>query len=95
MSDITNDQVKHLLRINGVITSKEFGRVFGVGLKMLQKWRREGLGPKYVKVNRHVFYRIEDIDAWLQAQSTDAPDDTDDTLDTAVAAALGEEKEYA
>lgn len=33
------------------------------------QWRWRGVGPRYIKVGRHVRYRQEDIDAWLVEQT--------------------------
>lgn len=32
-------------------------------------WRVQGTGPRYIKIGRLVRYRIEDLDAWLEAQT--------------------------
>jgi hypothetical protein len=32
----------------------------------LRLWRRSGKGPHYLKVGRAVFYRVEDIEAFLR-----------------------------
>lgn len=32
-------------------------------------WRTKGVGPRGIKVGRHVRYRRSDVDAWLEAQS--------------------------
>lgn len=31
--------------------------------------RQDGTGPKYLKVGAQVFYRPEDVDAWLNEQA--------------------------
>ncbi len=31
----------------------------------LRWWRRQGRGPTFLKIGGRVFYRPEDIDAWL------------------------------
>ncbi|WP_407080795.1 helix-turn-helix transcriptional regulator [Corynebacterium glyciniphilum] len=37
--------------------------------KTLSNWRGRGKGPSYVRVGqRGIFYRIEDLDAWLSSQ---------------------------
>lgn len=35
----------------------------------IEGWRVKGIGPRYVKIGRLVRYRIEDVDAWLEAQT--------------------------
>lgn len=33
----------------------------------LERWRSEGIGPVYLKLQGHVLYRIEDIEAYEAA----------------------------
>lgn len=35
----------------------------------LEGWRRKGTGPAYKKIGASVRYSLEDLDAWLSAQS--------------------------
>ena len=30
-----------------------------------RKWRREGRGPAFIRVNRSIRYRVSDLDTWL------------------------------
>ncbi len=41
----------------------------GVSVSTLTQWRYRGVGPRYVKVGRHVRYDWRDLEAW-QAQQT-------------------------
>ncbi|MCB9480026.1 MAG: helix-turn-helix domain-containing protein [Planctomycetaceae bacterium] len=49
--------------------------------RALQAWRYQGRGPKFVRISaRCVRYRVEDLDAWLEArivQSTSEPTSAD------------------
>jgi hypothetical protein len=36
--------------------------------RTLESWRREGVGPKWLKLGRSVCYRVRDLRAWLAAQ---------------------------
>jgi Helix-turn-helix domain len=38
-------------------------------VRTLRQWRYVGRGPRYVKVERHVRYRISDLDRWLDANT--------------------------
>lgn len=38
----------------------------------LRYWRHAGTGPATIKVGRHVRYRREDVEAWLEANTTPA-----------------------
>lgn len=56
---------------NGRETSKEFpehGRGGGHARHQpatLRKWRATDTGPRFYKFNRSVFYKREDIEAWI------------------------------
>ena len=39
----------------------------GLSTSTLAKLRLTGLGPAYAKLGRRVVYRIEDLDAWIEA----------------------------
>jgi predicted DNA-binding transcriptional regulator AlpA len=41
----------------------------GIPEATLSQWRYRSIGPAYIKVGRHVRYRDEDVDAWLDAQT--------------------------
>jgi len=36
----------------------------------LRYWRHAGTGPASIKVGRHIRYRLEDLTAWLQSNTT-------------------------
>jgi predicted DNA-binding transcriptional regulator AlpA len=40
-----------------------------VSRRTLQSWRLRGRGPRYIKVQRSVRYRLSDIEEWLAAQT--------------------------
>lgn len=40
----------------------------GVPLKTIYRWRYRGEGPASYRVGRHVRYKLEDVEAWLQAR---------------------------
>ena len=37
--------------------------------RTLARWRLIGTGPRYVRVGRKVFYRLRDLEAWLDQQT--------------------------
>jgi hypothetical protein len=43
------------------------GKVSPISARTLQRWRMEGMGPRFVRVGRLVRYRRLDLDAYLQA----------------------------
>lgn len=36
----------------------------GVPLKTVYQWNSTGVGPRYLKIGRHVRYRLADVIAW-------------------------------
>lgn len=36
----------------------------------LRRLRRQGLGPRFFVVSRRIYYRMEDLEAWVQACTT-------------------------
>ena len=51
------------------ITETELARRTDVSTAVLRKWRREGKGPRFLKLGRLIRYLVQDVDAWLQAQA--------------------------
>lgn len=41
----------------------------GVPVKTVYAWNHTGTGPKFSRVGKHVRYRPEDVDAWLDANA--------------------------
>jgi predicted DNA-binding transcriptional regulator AlpA len=42
--------------------------MIGVKIATLANWRHFGKGPKYIKVGRSAYYKISDIDSWLDSR---------------------------
>lgn len=56
-----------------VYGERDAGRYLGgerhpVSGRTLQRWRLEGIGPKFLKLGRLVRYRQSDLDRWVAAQ---------------------------
>lgn len=52
-------------------TPDELSSYLGVPLGTLYSWNHRGIGPRATKVGRHLRYRWTEVDAWLDAQTTD------------------------
>jgi len=50
-------------------TQEETARYLGLKPTTLSAWRSQGRGPKYHKIGRSCFYRMIDVDQWLDAQA--------------------------
>ena len=49
------------------LTERPAAEYLGLSVRTLQKRRFEGQGPSYLKIGRSVRYRLEDLDAFLEA----------------------------
>jgi excisionase family DNA binding protein len=50
-----------------LMTSVELAGMMGVHRSTPKKWRREGRGPRYLKLGKSVRYALTDVQAWLNA----------------------------
>jgi excisionase family DNA binding protein len=53
-----------------LLTIDELAAELRVPTASARYWRHAGTGPRSIKVGRHVRYRREDVDAWLEACSS-------------------------
>ncbi|WP_369391159.1 helix-turn-helix transcriptional regulator [Streptomyces sp. CG1] len=51
-------------------TPAEVAVHLGVPVKTLYQWKYRGTGPNVHKVGRHLRYRWQEVDAWLDAQAS-------------------------
>ena len=54
-----------------LLTEKEAADVVRLKVTTLQQWRRKGVGPKYVKAERTVRYRREDLEEYFKSSVVD------------------------
>lgn len=52
-----------------VLTETEAARQLRVSISGMRKWRREGSGPRFIRIGRLVRYAGDDIREWLRARS--------------------------
>ena len=52
-----------------MLTAKEAAARIGKSEHALRTQRFHGRGPRWVKVDKRVFYRTSDVDEWLAEQS--------------------------
>ncbi|MDR0808274.1 MAG: helix-turn-helix domain-containing protein [Gemmobacter sp.] len=66
--------VRHLSQI-------ELAARWNISHRTLERWRRTGEGPNFIKLGGRVIYRVEDIEAFeleqLRAQSNDRGNQAD------------------
>lgn len=53
---------------DGRLTSGDAAQYLGLTAKVLANQRSQGIGPPFVKLGKTVFYRKEDLDAWIAAR---------------------------
>lgn len=53
-----------------VIDPVAAGERVGVNSDTLKRWRRNGTGPRYIRIaHNRVRYRVADLEAWLDART--------------------------
>lgn len=50
-------------------TPAQVSDYLGVPVNTLTQWRYRGIGPRYVKVGRHVRYDWRDLERWQAGQT--------------------------
>lgn len=55
--------------MNRLWTVEDVAEYLGVPRNTLYQWRTKGYGPRGVRVGRHVRYRPDDVNAWLDRQA--------------------------
>ena len=55
-------------RPDQLLTQEQAAAYIGVKPPTLASWRHFGKGPKYRKVGRSAFYKIADVEVWLDKQ---------------------------
>jgi predicted DNA-binding transcriptional regulator AlpA len=56
---------------NTAISESELARRTAVSTAVLRKWRREGTGPRFLRLGRCVRYLVSDVDMWLRSHAFD------------------------
>jgi len=56
-----------MTEIYAMLTTAEAAKYLRVGAQALNLMRSANAGPAYVRIGRKVFYRIEDLDSYINA----------------------------
>ncbi|MFV8380090.1 helix-turn-helix transcriptional regulator [Corynebacterium hindlerae] len=51
-----------------MLTPKEVSEATRFTVPTLATWRSRGIGPKFVRIMGRVYYRRQDVEAWLNEQ---------------------------
>ncbi|MFL6587209.1 MAG: helix-turn-helix transcriptional regulator [Luteimonas sp.] len=54
--------------LDGFLTIDEAAAELRVCAFTLKRWRAQRRGPKHVHIGRRVFYRVADLQAWIDEQ---------------------------
>jgi len=50
-----------------VVREQVAAHLLGVSISALRRWRREGRGPAFVRLERRIGYRMADLDSFISA----------------------------
>lgn len=53
-----------------LLTVSDLSDHLGVPVNTLYQWRTKGYGPAGRRIGKHVRYRPEDVDTWIEQQGT-------------------------
>jgi excisionase family DNA binding protein len=64
-------EVKGLAKVmeEPLMTPREVADFLGLPIATLQTWRAKRSGPRGYRVGKHVRYRREDVEAWLEKRA--------------------------
>lgn len=54
------------------LRESQLARRINLAKVTLRGWRREGKGPRYVRVGRTILYPLEAVQSWLEANKVGA-----------------------
>lgn len=63
--DNDSTQPKGLAAADPLISPRDLGELCGVPIGTVYQWNCRGVGPRMIKVGKHVRYRMSDINVWL------------------------------
>jgi len=58
------------LTLPQMLSEKQAARILAVSIAALRRWRREGRGPKFTRLERCVRYNVNSIESWLAENSS-------------------------
>jgi excisionase family DNA binding protein len=53
--------------IERLLRPDEVAALLGIPLRTIYRWRSRHEGPRGYRIGRHVRYRIDDVERWLEA----------------------------
>lgn len=52
-----------------LLSTKQLATYLGVAPSTLSSYRKDGIGPEYLKIGRLIRYRVSDVDLWLRTKA--------------------------
>ena len=62
--------------MRSLLTQIEAAELLSLGVRTLEKYRVTGLGPRFIKLNKSVRYRPEDLESWVAARVVKSTSET-------------------
>ena len=59
------------MNLNDLVSEAELARLLRTHRLTLARNRRDGRGPKYLRLGKHIRYRLSDVQHWLERHATD------------------------
>lgn len=60
-----------------LLRTPEVSEWLGIPVSTLYQWRYRGVGPRAIRVGRHLRYRPSDVEAWLDRDAEGQLEDRD------------------
>ena len=54
--------------LESLLNEFDVARITGLSVASVRRWRLLRQGPKFLKLNSAVRYRVEDLNAWLESR---------------------------
>lgn len=65
MSGVGFERAAVRMTPDGRLTRSEAAKFIGVAARTLANWRSKGVGPRQIKVGGRVFYRLDDLQVFV------------------------------
>lgn len=57
------------MELEKLLTDKDLEEKSIAGVQTLKKWRREGRGPRFLRIGHKIRYRASDVAEWLESRA--------------------------
>lgn len=55
--------------ILGLLTEDELAEGLGIKVSTVGFWRYKRIGPKHIRLGKNVYYRVRDVQEWIDEQA--------------------------